>query len=170
MSVPHDPQPVTAAGNVRLWWVATLANPSSPTVTELAAGCDLTYELYELRPVLDEEQFDDSPICGSSTSSGTGRTTLNLGLIEYDYNPQNPSDPLFRAYLMLPSGGTGWLVERRGLPAATAATAGQWVDVYPALAGSRSRIPIDGEDGAALRVSQRLHSSGAPLYDRQLSA
>lgn len=169
MTIAMDPPGILAAGNVRLWWVASLTNPTSPAVAELAAGCDLTFELYELRPALDEDQFDDSPICGASTCTDTGRTTLSLGTVEYDYNPQNPTDPQFPAYSMLLPGGTGWLVERRGLPAATAAATGQWVDVYPARTGARGRVPIDGEDGAALRVSQRLHPHGAPLYDRQLS-
>ena len=169
MSTPMDPPGILAAGSVRLWWVPSITNAAHPTVAELNAGCDLTFELYELRPALEEEQFDDTPICGTSTYTDTGRTSMGLGVIEYDHNPQNPTDHQFPAYSMLLPGATGWLVERRGLPAATDAATGQWVDVYPARAGSRSRVPIDGEDGATLRVSQRLHPHGAPLYDRQLS-
>ena len=165
MSPAMDPVGVTAAGNVRLWWVPTLSNPAVPTATEINAGTELSLALYDFIPAMSQARGSYQLLCSTQVQEGLLQAQYTISDIEYDYDPQLIASAGY-PYAALTVGALGYIVERRGLPVATALVATQVVDVYPAQLGRRVRIPVDpSTDGEKLRVRQPVAVRAEVILD-----
>ena len=164
MTVQLDPQGVQAAGNVRLWWAPALTDPARPTTAELAAGLDLTLIVYDFRPDAVQPRTTAALWLGGHAEY-LQPARHSITDLEYDYDPQQTGSTGY-GYARLTPGVDGWLVERRGLPAAHPALAGQTVDVYPVTLGARMRAPADE---GLLRVRQPVAVRDQPHLDVTLT-
>lgn len=164
MTIAMDPPGILAAGNVRLWWVTGLANPTQPTAAAIAAATDISLGVYNFAPSAAQPRTTDELHCGG-TVEYLDSPRYTISDIEYDYQPQALANPNY-PYGQLAPGAEGWLVERRGLGVGIAPIAGQIVDVYPVTLGVRARVPVDpSADGEMLRVRQPVAVRGQVLLD-----
>lgn len=169
---PLDPPGIDAAGNSKIVFVQALADPSAPTVAELAAGTDLSCALYRFVPTGDQTTVSRAKYCYKQAVETFGRETWAIEAIEYDYDPQNLTAPEYAYYAALQPGISGYIVDRRGLDARTEDwAAAQIVDVYPVRLGIRDRLPIDPTaEGETLRTRQRIAVVGDVLQDVSVAA
>lgn len=158
-----QPVAVPADGNLRVVYVATLADPENPTTTELNAGttkdlsCYITSDGFATS--LDEQTITDNRLCSRATYERPGRWQKQMTL-SYVHNPDSPSNNV--AYLTLPYLATGYIVARWGVPYETAWAAGDLVDVYPIQAGKPMKNPP--AENTVLTVTQKMFIT-AESYD-----
>lgn len=164
-----QPISIPADGNLRVYYVATLADPETPTLAELNAGtsedlsCYITGEGFQ--PSLDEQVVTDSRLCSRATYERPGRWTKSMTL-SYVYNLASPVNNA--AYLTLAYLTEGFLIARWGVPFEDAWAAGDLVDVYPIQAGK----PMKNQPTAngVLTVTQRLFITGESYDDAVVAA
>src|ERR687898_563868 len=117
-------------GNIRTYYVPSIANKNAPTVAELNAGTSLDLFLNDdgLTLPADQNYVESSALGETFISQVVGSTggTIELNLKKDNVTANDTAWNLFVAGNLL-----GFLVVRRGLPAATAWTATQKVLVYP---------------------------------------
>lgn len=122
-------------GFTRVWWVTTLSSLTSPTATQISAGVDLTS--FITKDGLDV-QPDQSMVDTTSLLSTTETEDLGMAKVATTLTMKRAStDTAWTTFAANPS---GYLVIRRGVAVATAATAAQKCEVYTARAANR--IPI----------------------------
>ena len=127
-------------GNYLVTWVDTLADPSAPTVAELAGGLELQCQITPdgLNREASDEAVDTSRLCSVFTTQRVGRTSfeVSITLVRHDTNIQGVED---EAYDTLVKGMTGHLVIRDNKPATSAYAAGDAVEVFYVECGTRSK-------------------------------
>lgn len=166
-----EPLGITAAGNAALIWVPAIANPAAPTVAELSAGLNVSCAIEGWAPSVQQDTVERRRYCDKTTTERLGTAKWSVEPIIYDYSPQAPSDTGdYRAYATLAPGTTGYLVDRRGIPAKDTIAATQIVDIYPVELGAQSRVPVDETEGATLRVSQQVAVIAQPTFDAAITA
>ena len=116
MAVPSRPAGITAAGQGAVYWVATIADPTAPTVAEMTAGVPLQCVLHEFNLGAEQSTVESSRYCDTEVSETLGRTKWSVDPLMYDYDPQNPELTTgdYAHYATLAPGTTGYLVDRRG--------------------------------------------------------
>lgn len=169
------PDGVRSRGNESVVFVATLADPSAPKLTELAAVTSVNVSCYltGFAPQGSQESAEDVRLCSEQIFEDPGDVQVSIDNIEYVYYPQATVPTANnKAYELLKNGVAGYLVDRRGLNARTAALAiGQLVDVYPVRLGEQFRMPVDpGQQGGKFRITQKPFVTGPYEYDCALVA
>lgn len=169
---PLDPPGIDAAGMSKVVFVPALADASAPTVAEIKAGTDLSCAIYAFNASTEQGTVRLAKYCYKQAVEALGRATTSIEAIEYDYHPQKLDDPDYAYYTALEPGTHGFIIDRRGLDAKTAAwEADQLVDVYPVTLGARSRVAINPEaEGEKLRTRQSIAVRGETLLDVKISA
>lgn len=164
---PLDPPGIDAAGNVKVWFVPAIADPTKPTVAEIEAGADLSCALYAFVPTLEQPTSPRSKYCYRQPAQALGRPDYGIEAIEYDYDPQAPDNADYAYYADLEPGTRGFIVERRGLDSKQDLAADDLVDIYPAELGSRGRVAVDATstDTQKLRSRQIVAVVGDVLQD-----
>lgn len=148
-----------ADGNVKVAWVAALADPSAPTTAELTGAgvkdlsCYLTADGWS--PSLDEQVVTDDRLCSTQTFEQPGRHSRSL-VIKYVENPTDTANNV--AYATLVPGTSGFLVERRGDAQAGAFASGDVVNVWPVKAGQYD--PQPPEANSVLKAQQKMFVTG----------
>jgi hypothetical protein len=147
---------VPVLGNTAVKWVAALADPDSPTVTEVNAAAPATLDLscYLLaegwEPTHDVSKgAAPRRLCQRVQFERFSSTTLQLADLRYIINPQGAaaSDGK-KAYEALTEGLNGYFVERLGLDARTDAwSVGEFVNVIPVTLGPRLIAGDTDENG-----------------------
>lgn len=104
-----------ADGNTRIVWVPGadgIADIHAPTVTELAAGVDISCEVQSggLDLGVSSGVIDGASICSSAVAQSTGRTTVSPTLTCWRYRP--PADV---AWALAEKGSIGYLAVRSGI-------------------------------------------------------
>ena len=119
-------------GKIRVSWVATgITNIAAPTVAQLNAGTriDLYITKDGLTVPADQNNVDVAVLSDTFDAQTVGSFG---GAIEITgVRDDTPASDTF--WNLCVYGTTGWLVIRRGPSAATAWTAAQKVEVYPAI-------------------------------------
>lgn len=169
---PLDPPGIDAAGMSKVVFVPALADATKPTVAEIKAGTDLSCAIYGFSPSTDQGTTTRAKYCYKQAVESLGRAKTTIEAIEYDYNPQNLDDPDYAYYAALEPGTHGFIIDRRGLDAKTAAwEADQIVDVYPVTLGARGRVAISPEaEGEKLRTRQSIAVRGEVMLDVKITA
>jgi hypothetical protein len=152
-----------------------LATPTAPKLTELNAvtSVNVSCFLSGFQPQGSQDSAEDRRLCSEQIFEDPGDVAISIDNIEYVYYPQSTApDPLNKAYEILQNGVAGYLVDRRGLNARTAALAiGQKVDVYPVRMGEQFRQAVDpSAQGGKFRISQKAFVTGPYEYDCALVA
>lgn len=149
--IPSTP----ADGNLKVVWVPTIANPDSPTATELSAAgavdvsCYLTGDGWA--PSLSEDTISDPRLCETATFEQPGRAQRSLS-VTYIENPGDATNN--KAYDTFIPGTAGYFVVRRGKAFDTAFAAADKVDVWPVKAGAYS--PNAPTANSVLTVTQKM--------------
>lgn len=169
------PEGVRSRGNESVIFVATLATPTAPKLTELNAvtSVNVSCWLSGFVPQGTQESAQDVRLCSEQIFEDPGDVAVAIDNIEYVYYPQATApDANNKAYEILKKDVTGYLVDRRGLNARTSALAiGQLVDVYPIRLGEQFRMPLDpGQQGGKFRITQKPFVTGPYEYDCALVA
>lgn len=158
------PEGVPTLANTAVKWVASIADPTAPTLAELTAAApasfDLSCALYadSFQPTQDVSR-SNAPrrLCSRTSLSRITDTTRSLPDITYAIEPQAAaaSDGK-RPFEILTEGTSGFLVARFGLDARNEAwAAGQFVSVFPVTLGA-GLVMNPQDDGAEYMVSQPL--------------
>lgn len=159
-------QPIStpADGNLRVYFVQTLAIPRFPQLVELNAGtskdvsCYITAEGFQT--TLEEGVITDNRLCSRATFERPGRWGKTMTL-SYVYNLADPTNNVM--YLALPYLTTGFMVVRWGVPFDDAWADGDIVDVYPIQAGKQMKNPP--AENAVLTVTQKMFITAEALDD-----
>src|SRR5689334_9981414 len=120
-------------GNIRAWWVPSIANIAAPTVAELNAGvaleCVITLDGLDIKG--DTASVDNTALCSTDDTEEPGRVnyTIELTVKRKDTTLEDVG------WNTLTDRALGNLVVRRNATVATAWTVGQPVEVYPARCG-----------------------------------
>jgi hypothetical protein len=163
------PISVTSDGNVKVVYVAALANPAAPTLAELTAPTVLDLTMYLTgdgwRPNTDEQSVTDDRLGSRQNFEDRGRFMETLE-IAYVYNPASPANDKARTTLTV--GTTGFLVPRWGVDIDTPFAAGDIVDVYTVRFGRQRKQP--GEANTKLRIVQKPFVYGKHYQDVAVAA
>jgi hypothetical protein len=152
------PEGVVSDGTVKVVWVPALADPSTPTLTEVTAGTALDLSCFltadGLTPGGDEQVITDERLCSKQTFEQPGRHTDTLSL-KYVYDQQAaPSAADNEAFETLKHLTEGYIVERWGLDYDTDFAVGQIVDVKPVTCGKQMKLPP--EANSKHKIDQRM--------------
>jgi hypothetical protein len=128
---------IIADGMTKVSWVTTIATPTAPTATELNAGVGLegfiTPDGYGMSTATDA--VDVSSLASTQDAELPGRRKDSGSLT---LKHQGDAAAPFSTFASRP---TGYLVVRFGVASTTTFAAAQKVDVMPAVAGDRQRMP-----------------------------
>jgi hypothetical protein len=132
---------IPADGNIRAYWVTSIASQNAPTATELNAGIDLTSTitadgLMGLQP--DTADIDVSSLASTFNAVDNGRVSFSGTKLRL--KKQTSTDTIFNT---LTKGTAGFLVVRRSVAQATAWASAQGVEVYPAKCGETARVDFE---------------------------
>lgn len=131
-------------GMYKVAWVPTLADPASPTITELTAGVDLECRITPtgLTREASTERKDTSKLCSTFSTQSAGRRSFNLQVVvvrEEDDTTGVEAALVYKA--------NGYLVIRDNVAASTDWTAADEVEVYPVQVDQPSKsAPAANED------------------------
>lgn len=168
------PPGVDAEGSVLVAWVPTLADPNTPTLTELNATGALNITCYitdqNFKPNADDATATDTRLCSKQVFETLGAATWSIDNIIYVYDPQNPDSESNKAYAAMKRGTPGYLVVRWGKDVEDFPTfaAGDVVDVFPVSLGTQVKQPP--EQNSKLKVSQKPVVTGPVVEDVTLAA
>jgi hypothetical protein len=164
-----SPVAVPADGNLKVYYVATLADTENPALAELNAGTSKDLSCYitsdGFQTTLDEQTITDNRLCSRATFERPGRWQKQMTL-SYVHNPD--SAPNNVAYLTLSYLATGFIVARWGVPYDDAWAAGDIVDVYPIQAGKPMKNPP--AENTVLTVTQKMFITGESIDDAVVAA
>lgn len=134
-------------GEVRIWWVDTISDPSAPTVAEITAGTDITGFLSSLDTPLDGNAVDSSDLSSAFNKTVAGKFGGNVNAQMYR------DDTADDAFDLFPRNTTGYLVIRRFGGSDVAEAAGDEVDVWNLRVITRSDVPLDDESVQAFMAN-----------------
>lgn len=171
----YFPEGVDSQGNESVIWVPAIANPAAPKLTELNAtgSVNISCAIRGFSPESEQGTSDDIRLCSVETFENPGRVKNSIGDITSVYDPQAVDGAADnKHYEAMVQGAQGFLVDRRGLNARTAALAiGQKVDVYPVTLGAQRRVALDPTaEGGKFEVIQKPFISGPVEKDVALVA
>ncbi|RSN65416.1 hypothetical protein DMH01_03295 [Amycolatopsis sp. WAC 04182] len=148
-------------GNIKVTYVAAIANMAAPTAAELNGGLDLECLITAdgLEPSVDEEKVSIAKLCETMNAEAPGRATYGLGLTMV--RKDVPAEDV--AWTTLLRGTSGYLVFRYGIDADTAYAALQDVQVWPGKFGERR--PQKPEANGATTFMSQFYVSATPDMD-----
>lgn len=159
-----------ADANIRAWFVPDLADPTEPSIAELAAGIDITcYLTAQLAPNADVATVTDDRMCLRQVLEAPGSVTYSIDELMYVYDVQNPASVSNELYAAVPRGTTGFIIIRYGIDVDVAPVAAtQFVDVYPVEWGPQIKMP--GERNTKAKVRQKPFVTGPMQQDVAFTA
>lgn len=160
-SIPSTP----FDGNMAVWLVPTIADPSAPTVTEIEAGTDISCYLTPdgYAPTVDQATITDDRLCSTETYGQPGRKTRGLTLTGID-NTNSTNETEYNELVETMVEGTDmFVVRRRGVPYADAITEDQTVSVLPIKPGTR--MDVAPEANSVIRSSWTCFVTGEGYDD-----
>ncbi|MEU8158045.1 hypothetical protein AB0B94_30700 [Micromonospora sp. NPDC048986] len=164
-----QPVSIPADGNLRVTYVATLADPTTPTLAELNAGTSKDFSCYitgdGFATSLDEQVVADNRLCSRATYERPGRWQKTM-TTTYVHNPASPTNNVM--YLTLTYLVTGFVVARWGVPYEQPWAEDDLADVYPIQAGKPMKNPP--AENAVLTVTQKLFITGEAIDDAVVAA
>lgn len=166
---------VSTQGNETVIYVPTLATPGTPKLTEVGAAVatalNLGFALRGFAPNAEQGTSEDVRLASVQTFESPGRVKPTIDDVTYVYDPQAVDQADNIHYDTLKPGVTGFLVDRRGIPATTAPAVGQLVDVYPIQCGAQRRVAVDpSAEGGKFEIIQKFFITGTVEYDVALIA
>lgn len=138
---------IISNGEVKIWWVTTIADTTAPTVAEIGAGTDVTGFMSSLDTPLDGNAVDSSDLSSAFNKTVAGKFGGNVNAQMYRDDTDDD------AFILFPRNTTGFLVIRRFGGSDVAVGAGDEVDVWPLRVITRSDVPLDDESVQAFTAN-----------------
>lgn len=138
-NIPSTP----ADGNIKTVVVTTLADPSKPSVTELQGGIDIScyITLGGFAYTTSQATISDQRECSDQDYQRPGRKSVSdASVTVIDNTNSELADEYNKAVTAMAEGKTGYIVRRRGLPAADEWAADQKVTVIPVIFGEKQLV------------------------------
>lgn len=138
-NIPSTP----ADGNIKTVIVTTLADPAAPTVTELQGGTDIScyIALGGFAFTTSQATISDQRECSDQDYQRPGRKSISDATITVIDNTNSElAEEHNEAVTAMAEGTTGYIVRRRGLPAADDWAAEQTVTVIPVVFGEKQLV------------------------------
>ena len=147
------PEGVTVQGNIGLWVVPAIANPSAPSLAEVTGVGSLNISCMLMgdswAPTM-EQNKGEAPrrLCSKTVVDRFGNVKYTLPDLNVTVDPQAESgDDGVKAYETLTPGLKPYILERLGIDAEEVAWAvGQWVIPWAVELGERGPITGDTSD------------------------
>ncbi len=138
----------TPDGKTLVYWVSTIANIAAPTVAELNAGTRISGYLTKdgLDISFNQNAADNADLEDTFDAQGVG--TFG-GTINGTFFRDNSADTAWNLFVY---GTTGYLVVREGVAVATAWTAAQKAQVYPAQMHEPVPVPPTSNEQRKFKV------------------
>jgi hypothetical protein len=146
-------------GQIRIFWVLTIASIAAPTVAELNAGTDLT-------PVMTADglvgfeantaDVDTSSINSTFDTKTIGRDSFSGTLVRLK-KQTGGTDSIYNT--MNSRGTSGYVAIRRDIAYATAWTAAQKCEIYPAILGPIRRLAPIANNVTKYEVDTKISSA-----------
>lgn len=158
-----------ADGQLKVVYVASIADIENPTVAEVTAGSTVDLSCFLLADggfdhTVDEETVDNAKLCDVTDYEQPGRFKHQL-TITYARKQLAADD---EAYTTLKRGTGGYVVTRWGKPADDALIATDVIDVYTITCGAQQKQAP--ERNSIAKVQQRLFVSGPVAEDVEVAA
>lgn len=155
MAQEVTPASVGAEDNLRIKFVAAIANVATPTVAEWEGGDDVTYSLTPdgWQPTQDQAVTVDDRLTLAQALERPGKKTKSLTL-RYVYG--GATEPAADA---LVEGTAGYFIVRPAVANETAAAAGQKVTIWPVLTGEQ--VEEAPAANGVFTISQKCFVTGA---------
>lgn len=160
------PTGVPANGNVKVSWVATIADMTAPTATALNAGVDITCGIVGggFTPGATVNTSQDIRLCSRQVFDSVGDTAYTIDDIEFIVTPQDVSptgeNKIGRT---LAANTTGYIVVRWGAPYEDAYAADDVVDVYHVTLGPQVKQAPERNSTLRAKVKPYVVSPGAEI-------
>lgn len=157
------PEGVSTLGNESVWFIPAIANPvAGITVAEATAGTPLQTAINAFVAQGEQGVTSDMRLSSVEEYENPGRNKVSIEPFEIVYDPQDLTNATtYKAYSVLPEGTSGFLVDRRGLPHATAWAVTQDVIIYPVKIGAHNEVPVEaGSEGNKFKVKIKAYISG----------
>lgn len=140
-NVPATP----ADGNFAVWVVPTIADPTAPTVTELAAATVVDISCYIVAggyaDSLEQAAISDERLCDTFVAELPGRVTPSLDVTFIDNTNSEFETEHNKAVEALAPGASYWLASRRGKAFNTPASATDKVNLRFVIGGIHNELP-----------------------------
>lgn len=144
-------------GNIRVSYVATIANIAAPTTTELNAGLLLTALITADGLVgfeADTADVDTTALDSTFDTKGIGRDSFDGTMLRL--KKQTAPDT---AYTTLTRGTVGYIVIRRDTASATAWASTQPVEVFPIVCGRERNLAPESNTVRRYEVPTKVSSA-----------
>jgi hypothetical protein len=148
-------------GQVRVAYVPTIANNASATTTELNAGI----LLHSLMTADGLEGFEATTAPVDTTSLDSTFDTSSIGRDSYSGTLVRIKKQTVGADTVkstLTRGTVGYIVIRRGIPATTAWTSAQQIEVYPIICGRRKDLKPAANTLLKFEIPTFINSAPTP--------
>lgn len=157
----YVPEATPATGNVKLWWVTTIATLTAPSLaSEINApsSVDLSQYLYgnSWAPGLDQGKGQARRRLGTKRNQERLNTPVEtLPNLEYVCAPQLPdTDDINKLYALCVPGTVLTFLERLGMDVDTAPAVGQYFNTYRVRLGERATLAPTDDENADIYVTQ----------------
>jgi hypothetical protein len=149
-------------GRTRVHWVTTISNINSPTAAEINAGVNLTSFLTPDGLVGFEPETADVDVSALDSVFDTkvaGRASFSGTLLRLKKNAAADNPSADTRYDLFVRDLAGYVVIRRDLPAGTAVSAAQKVEVYPSVTGETRNIAPESNTVHRYEVPVKVSST-----------
>lgn len=164
----YFPEGINAAGMGALFAAPAVANMAAPKLTEFASPTGFAFHCdnYAFAHTVEQGKTEEGRYCLTEAIESLGKAKHTLEPMEIVYNPQDPDDPNYVAYLKFKTGTSWRIADRRGLNARTSALAiGNVADLIPVKIGAIGRVPITTAEGEKLRAVINWAVTGPVEHD-----
>lgn len=163
------PASVSTNGTVRAVFLATVADITSPTLTEIGAASALDFSCYAtgdgVSAETSEQNIEDARLCSKAVYEAPGDRTDTLE-ITYVFNPLVPTSD--EARLELTEGRKGYILLRWAVDTETAFGAGDIGDLYPVTLGAQRKN--NPTRNSVHKITQKCFVTGAVQKDVVVAA
>lgn len=175
MAEPLRPNATKTFGRENWIFVPTIANSAAPTALEVTAASSLDITRIAFASTGKPSQSTtrataERRLGDTKTYEFIGTSTVTGGDMLYAFADQAAalSDGK-KMYETIPSGTTGFLVQRKGVARATAPAAGQFVNVYPVEFGPSFPADVGDADSAESAMTCAFAVTSDPVINVALA-
>lgn len=171
MTSPVLPAAIDSAGNCKVQFVTTIADPSAPTedeanaVSGFDASCYFTADGWAM--TTDEQVLTDDRLCSRAVFEGVGTYTDKLQ-VKYVFRQQDPDADDNKPFKIWKRTSTGFYLVRYGTAFEPDMAADDYVDVIPVQFDTQTKV--QGAKNEMQKIMQNVRITGLVQRDVQIVA
>jgi hypothetical protein len=164
------PEATPVLGNLKVAVLDTVATTTAPDLSSeigAAGTVDISCFIRNWNVEISTNTGTAPPrVCTTLDLPQSGRSSMSPIELRYIYDPQDADDSSDENTLKakLVEGTELFVVVRKGIPYATAFTAGDAVETYKVRVGRQNRVTSGDDDLAEFEISQYLYPIALPAY------